>query len=119
MKVNRGDVVLLDHPFPDGSGSKVRPVLIVQGDRDNARLSHTIVAVITRTIHRAQHVDTQLLIDTATDAGKSSGLRATSAVVCSQLFTVNDQLLRKKIGFLPEDTMLQVNECLRVALDLH
>ena len=27
MKVNRGDVVLIDHPFSDASGSKVRPVL--------------------------------------------------------------------------------------------
>ena len=47
MKVNRGDVVLLDHPFSTGAGSKVRPVLVVQGDRDNARLTSTIVAMIT------------------------------------------------------------------------
>jgi mRNA-degrading endonuclease toxin of MazEF toxin-antitoxin module len=32
MKVKRGDVVLLDHPFSDASGSKVRPALVVQAD---------------------------------------------------------------------------------------
>ena len=36
MKVRRGDVVLLDHPFSDASGTKVRPALVVQGDARNA-----------------------------------------------------------------------------------
>lgn len=82
MKVRRGDVVLLDYPFSSGLGSKVRPALVVQGDRDNARLSNTIVALITRTIHRVDHVDTQLLIDITTPDGQATGLRATSAVTC-------------------------------------
>ena len=32
MKVQRGDVVLVDYPFSDGSGSKVRPTVVVQAD---------------------------------------------------------------------------------------
>jgi mRNA interferase MazF len=118
MKVKRGDVVLLDHPFSTGVGSKVRPVLVVQGDRDNARLTSTIVAMITRTIHRVSQVDTQLLIDITTQEGKGTGLRATSAVNCSNLFTVSEQLLRKKIGELPPALMQQVNQCLKAALDI-
>jgi len=31
MKVSRGDVVLVDHPFTDRTGSKVRPTLVVSG----------------------------------------------------------------------------------------
>jgi mRNA interferase MazF len=38
MNVQRNDVVLVDFPFTDGSGSKVRPALVVQNDRDNGRL---------------------------------------------------------------------------------
>jgi hypothetical protein len=30
MNVSRGDVVLVDYPFSDQTGSKVRPALIVQ-----------------------------------------------------------------------------------------
>ena len=74
MKVNRGDVVLLDHPFSTGAGSKVRPVLVVQGDRDNARLTSTIVAMITRTVHRVGQVNTQLLIDITTPEGHAAGV---------------------------------------------
>ena len=118
MKVKRGDVVLLDHPFSSGVGSKVRPVLVVQGDRDNARLTNTIVAVITRTIHRAGQIDTQLLIDITTPEGKVAGLKSTSAVNCSNLFTVSEQLLRKKIGELPTTVMRQVNGCLKAALGI-
>jgi mRNA interferase MazF len=118
MKAKRGDVVLLDHPFSSGVGSKVRPVLVVQGDRDNARLTNTIVAMITRTIHRVDQIDTQLLIDITTPEGQAAGLKTTSAVSCSNLFTVNEQLLRKKIGELPPAVMLQVNDCLKAALGI-
>jgi mRNA-degrading endonuclease toxin of MazEF toxin-antitoxin module len=98
MKVQRGDVVILDHPFSDASGSKVRPALIVQDDARNALLSNTIVAVITRNLHRVGIDPTQLLIDINTPDGKRSGLKATSAVTCGNLFTLHDDRIRKRIG---------------------
>jgi mRNA interferase MazF len=118
MKVRRGDVVLLEHPYSVGVGSKVRPVLVVQCDRDNSRLVNTIVAMITRTIHRAERVDTQYLIDVATPRGQTSGLKAISAVNCSNLFTIHERLIRKKIGVLPLDAMREVDDCLKAALDI-
>ena len=45
MTVNRGDVVLVDYPFTTG-GAMMRPALVVQNDRDNARMTNTIVAQI-------------------------------------------------------------------------
>ena len=63
--MKRGDVVILDHPYSDGSGSKVRPAFIVQNDRDNQRLTNTIVALITRNISRVGE-PTQMLIDVTT-----------------------------------------------------
>lgn len=42
--MNRGDVVLVDFPYTSGPHSKVRPAGVVQNDRDNQRLSKTIVA---------------------------------------------------------------------------
>jgi mRNA interferase MazF len=79
--MKRGDVVLLDYPYADGSGSKVRPVLIVQNDRDNQRRTNTIVALITKNVSRV-HEPTQLLIDVSTPEGQQSGLNQTSAVTC-------------------------------------
>ena len=93
-------------------------MLIVQGDRDNGRLNNTIVAMITRTIHRVGQVETQLLIDISTPEGQASGLKTASAVNCSNLFTVSEQLLRKKIGVLSPNAMRQVNDCLKAALGI-
>ena len=46
MSVNRGDVVVVDFPFPDATGSKVRPALVVQSDRNNARIAKTPAALM-------------------------------------------------------------------------
>lgn len=67
--MKRGDIVLLDYPYADGSGSKVRPALVVQNDRDNQRLTNTIVALITKNVSRV-HEPTQLLIDVSTPEGR-------------------------------------------------
>jgi len=47
MNIQRGDIVLVDYPYTSGSEAKVRPVLVIQNDRDNQRLKNTIVAQIT------------------------------------------------------------------------
>jgi mRNA interferase MazF len=53
MSVSRGDIVLVDYPFSDGTGSKVRPALVVQADALNRRITDTILASISRPAHRA------------------------------------------------------------------
>ncbi len=63
MRVNRGDVVLVDYPFTTG-GAKVRPALVVQNDRDNARMTNTIVAQISGNTARVNEA-TQHLIELA------------------------------------------------------
>jgi mRNA interferase MazF len=115
--MNRGDVVILEHPYSDGSGSKVRPALVVQNDRDNGRLTNTIVALITGNISRTGE-PTQLLIDVTTTEGSQSGLNRTSAVVCTNLFTVSQARIRKVVGSLPASLMTRVDRCLKAALGL-
>jgi len=115
--MKRGDVVILDHPFSDASGSKVRPALVVQSDRDNARLTNTIVALITKNVSRANE-PTHLIIDLATADGRQSGLHQTSAVVCNNLFTVSQAKILRVIGRLSPALMTRVDDCLKAALDL-
>jgi mRNA interferase MazF len=115
--MKRGDIVILDHPFSDGSGSKVRPALVVQNDRDNGRLTNTIVALITRNVSRISE-PSQLVVDVSTPEGQPSGLNQTSAVVCTNLYTVSQTRIRSAIGSLPPALMAKVDDCLKVALDL-
>jgi mRNA interferase MazF len=104
-------------PFAQGGGSKIRPALVVQTDRNNTRLSNTVVAAITRTVSRV-HEPTQLLIDVSTPAGQQAGRLANSALACENLFTVDQQFVLRTIGSLPTQTMRQVDDCLKAALGL-
>ena len=118
MSVSRGDVVLVDFPFSAGSAAKVRPALVLQNDRDNLRLTNTIVVMITTRTRRALTEPTQLFIDITTIDGKQTGLLMNSAVNCVNLFTLDQQKILRTIGQLPADLMAKVNDCLKESLDL-
>jgi mRNA interferase MazF len=116
MKANRGDVVIINHPFSDASGAKVRPALVVQDDRRNSRLTETIIALISTNVRYVATDPTQMLIDVGTPDGKASGLNMNSAVKCGKLFTIHENLIRRRIGVLSAPLVQQVNNCLKVAL---
>ncbi len=116
MRVNRGDIILLPIAFTSGGGVKVRPALVVQSYHNNVRLNDTIVAIITKTAHRATTEPTQLLIDIHTQEGRQSGLLHTSAVKCEDLDAVAMSDIIRVIGSLPQATMSRVEIYLRAAL---
>jgi mRNA interferase MazF len=114
--MRRGDVVVLDFPFKD-AGSKIRPALVVQNDRDNGRLSGTIVAMITGNLkHRSE--PTFLFVDPTTPDGVSSKLHAPSLVNCSHLYTIDQQDVKRTIGRLSSPLIAALDDRLRVALAL-
>jgi mRNA-degrading endonuclease toxin of MazEF toxin-antitoxin module len=115
MRVQRGDVVLLPIAFTTGAGGKLRPALVVQSDHNNARLNATIVAIITKTTHRAVREATQLLIDVTTPDGQQSRLLHTSAVKCEHLVTVSVADISRVIGTVPPATMTRIESCLKAA----
>ncbi len=117
MNVQRGEVVLVDYPYAAGGGMKVRPVLVIQNDRDNQRLRNTIVAQITRVTRRAVE-PTQLLIEIATPEGQQSGLRQDSVVNCVNLLTLDKGKVLRMLGRLPDSLVQKVNICLKAALEL-
>ncbi len=63
-KISRGDVVVAR--VSERGKSKVRPLLVVQNDRNNARLTNLIVAMVTSTTQRAGKEATQVLVETVT-----------------------------------------------------
>jgi mRNA interferase MazF len=116
--MRRGEVVILDVPFPDGTGTKVRPALVVQADSLNRTLNNTVVATITSSRRRIVGAKTQLFIDITTSDGKRTGLRADSVVQCNHLVTTDQSLIHRTIGQLSAPLMQQINECLKASLDI-
>jgi mRNA interferase MazF len=88
MKVQRGDIVLVDFPYSDQTGRKVRPALVVQAEVLNQRLDDTILlALITSSQRRRIGAATQFEIDITTAEGQQTGLRLNSVVQCENLIT--------------------------------
>jgi mRNA interferase MazF len=118
MKVKRGDVILADLPFSDRAGSKKRPALVVQCDRNNQRLDDVILALITSATSRAQREPTQLLVNVKSSAGRASGLLFDSAVKCEHLVTLHRRFVGRVLGHLPDECMENINLCLKESLGI-
>ena len=116
--MRRGDIVLVDFPFATGSGTKVRPSLVIQCDRNNARLQDTIVAIITSNTTRAAAEPTQYLIDPTHRDWQSSGLKLASVVKCENIYTFNNRRILRLIGQLSKATMQEIDNCLRASLEI-
>ncbi len=111
--MKRGDVVIVDFPYSDRTGSKMRPALVVQADTLNQSRADTILAVITSTYGgRAA----ELFVDIALEPG--SGLKFNSAVQCDTLVTLDRSLVLRVIGSLSVQAMKRIDDCLRTALGL-
>jgi mRNA-degrading endonuclease toxin of MazEF toxin-antitoxin module len=52
--ITRGDVVIVQFPYQDGTRGKNRPALVVQCDHNNRRLQNTVIAMITGNVRRAE-----------------------------------------------------------------
>lgn len=113
--IQRCDVVIVEFPYTDKALSKVRPAVVVQNDRDNRQLRKTIVAMITGNLRRRGD-PSHLFIDPV--AEPSSGLRHPSLVSCVNLLLVEQADIQRTIGHLSDGLKLQLNECLKAALEL-
>jgi mRNA interferase MazF len=118
MQANRGDVVMVDFPFGEGRGSKVRPAVVVQCDADNRRLGTIIVAMITKQTGLVGREPRHILIDVSTEAGTASGLWLQSVVNCSQVATIKSDRVVRQLGRMADSLMEQVSASLRDGLGL-
>jgi mRNA interferase MazF len=117
MNVRRGDILLAHYPLAASAGTKKRPVLVIQNDQDNQRLTNTIVVQITSNLRRA-YLSTHLLVEISTSVGKESGLLVDSVISCVNIITIEGSRIERTIGRLPPLMMAKVNSCLKAALDL-
>lgn len=115
--MKRGDVVLAKFPHATGSSPKNRPVLIVQADFYNQRISNVLVAAITSNLAR-QADAAHLLIEASTLDGRRSGLTRDSLISCLNLAVIPKADLGLKIGELSADVMKHIDACLRTALGI-
>lgn len=118
MKVQRGDIVIVDFPYSNHTRSKIRPALVVQSDVWNQRIEDTILALITSSSRRRVGASTQYFIDVSTVEGLRTQLRFNSIIQCENLITYEQRLILRVIGSLSDIAMQQIDVCLKAALDI-
>ncbi len=114
MVIRRGDIWWSSLPDPVGSSPGYpRPVLVVQSDRFNESAINTVViAVITKNL-RLTDSEGNVPITKV-----QSGLPHDSVINVSQLFTVDESVVRDFVCSITDRKMKQVDVGLRKVLGL-
>jgi mRNA interferase MazF len=111
--VKRGEVWLADlSPTKGTEQTGIRPVLVVQTDRANPYSPHTIIVPFTTRIRQ------KLLPSHVFVPAGEGGLKYDSVVLCEQIRVIDKGRLITRLGELSEEKMREVNEALRIILDI-
>ena len=112
-EVKRGEIWLADlDPTVGHEINKTRPTVIIQNDTGNLYSPTTIVAPLT-----TKKLDNIRVYEVFL-GGKRFGLTEDSKVLLSQIKVVDKSRLIKKLGTLDHDTMLKVDEAIKISLGL-
>lgn len=113
-KCIRGAVIDIDlSPTVGHEQAKIRPCLVVQNNTSNAYSATTIVAPITDAGHIRRLSPTHVLVPVG-----EAGLTKDSVVLCEQIRTVDERQFRTTRGHLKEKYMREVDQALKISLDL-
>jgi mRNA interferase MazF len=98
------------NPGRRGEQKGIRPALIIQNNIGNQHASTTIVSAITSTLKKYP-------VTVLVPRGKG-GLKENSMVNLAHILTVDKGRLVRKLGNLEEDKIAEVNEALKVSLNV-
>jgi len=106
---NPGDVVLIGFPFTDLSGTKQRPAVVISSKWYNENKIDIILSAITSQVPSKTDEDEYLL---SKKELISAGLPKESIIKVGKIITIDQRLVRKKLGHLPDETLLHIRDIL-------
>ena len=112
--MRRGEIVEVNWPYSDVSGTKVRPAVVVQANFLNGLVDDTIFVKITG--KQFGIPGTEVKLDPADEQG--SGLSKVCYASCKDILTRDQALAGPVIGYLSDAVMQQIGECLKVVMEL-
>lgn len=97
---NQGDILLIPIPFTDLTTTTQRPVLVLSNDQYNQNTDDLLVAAITSQL---KDLDYSVVINT--NDLVSGELKMMSAIRADKLYTLSNQIVRKKFGSVHKNTL--------------
>ena len=114
MQIKRGDIFYADlSPVVGSEQGGIRPVMIIQNDVGNRHSPTVICAAITSKMNKAK-LPTHVEIDAS-----KYHLVKNSVVLLEKVRTIDKQRLKDFICHVDNKLMCQVENALRVSLELH
>ena len=111
--IKRGDIYYADlRPVVGSEQGGVRPVLVIQNEAGNRHSSTVIVAAITSKMTKAK-LPTHIELNC-----RQCEIVKESIVLLEQIRTIDKKRLREKVCHLEGTLMAQVDEALRISLEL-
>jgi mRNA interferase MazF len=98
----RGEVVLVAFPFTDLTTTKMRPALVVSSDAFNSQNLDVILVAVTSQISKKLSSADHLL---SPADQKQAGLPKPSLVKLGKVVTLDQRLIRKRLGRIPDPTL--------------
>ncbi len=115
-KLTPGEVCLCEVVFTDYSEVKTRPAVVLSTCEYESGGEDVIIAAITSRTESPQRY--KVVLSSADDGFAETGLRRSSAVLCSKLLTIHVQKLTRRLGSLPQEAFAKVQETVQSALGL-
>jgi len=112
---NRGEVVVVQVPFSNGTGTKPRPALIISDHSFHGALPDVIVCPISS---QPRYYAKPGPGDCPIRAWQALHLRYASTVRVSKTLSIDKKIVGKKLGILEQPDMAKVESALRAALRL-
>jgi mRNA interferase MazF len=112
MAFQRGEVVLVPFPFRDLSTTKVRPAIVISSAAYHRSEPDLLLAAITSNLDGARGS-----FDYPIQHWQEAGLRFPSALK-PVLFTLDPQRVIHTIGHLEANDLAEIDQRLKLALDL-
>ncbi len=111
----RGQVVVVVVPFPNQTGSKARPALVVSTETFHRKLPDVIVCPVSS---QPRYFERPGPGDHPLRHWKSVGLRYPSAARISNILVVEKKIIKRVLGTLLQDDLERVENGLRQAFAL-
>jgi mRNA-degrading endonuclease toxin of MazEF toxin-antitoxin module len=112
--MKRGEVVEVDWPYSDLSGTMVRPAVVVRADFLNGLVDDTVLVKVTGRQYGIPGTEVEL--DPATEPG--SGLSKVCYASCYNLLTRDKAVIGPIIGYLSDAAMQRIGDCLKKVLEI-
>ena len=109
MEMKRGDVVVCAAP---GDYGKPRPAVVVQSELFNGTHASVVVCLIT------SHLEDAPLFRIPVPSGRTTGLKRESQVMVDKIIATPRNKITRRAGTLPAGVLKEVDQALRLWLEL-